>query len=112
MKLLNGAMGLVELDKIVKYLINPEHPERAGKARFFSSLGFEPEEWQVLADALLGVAIEGDVSKIVESSHGSKYIVDGVLRGPNGRMAMVRTVWIKEPGNERPTLVTAYPREA
>jgi len=92
--------------------MNPAPPEGAGKASFFSSLGFQLEEWQVLAEALLGIAIEGNVTKVVESRHGSKYIVDGVLRGPNGRTALVRTVWIREPGNERPRLITAYPREA
>ena len=112
MKLPNGVMGLVELDKVVKYLMNPGHPEGAGKARFFRSLGFQPEKWQVLVEALLGVATEGNVTKIVESGHGSKYIVDGVLLGPNGRNALVRTVWIREPGNEQPRLITAYPREA
>ena len=91
--------------------MNPAHPEGAGKASFFKLLGFRPEKWQVLAEALLLIAIEGKVTQVVESTHGSKCIVDGVLPGPNGRSGLVRTVWIRERGIERPRLITAYPRE-
>ncbi len=111
MRLPNGPSGLVESDKVVKYLMNPKHPEGAGKSRFFLSLGFRPEEWRVLAEALLRVAEEGSVAQAVESVHGSKYIVDGELNAPNGRTVLVRTVWIVEAGENRPRLITAYPRE-
>ncbi len=111
MKLPNAARGLVEYDKIVSYLMNPTHPEGAGKAGFFQALGFQREEWQLLAEALLLVAVEGNVEQVIESIHGSKYIVDGVLLWINGRRAIIRTVWIMEWGSERPRLVTAYPKE-
>ncbi|MFW6193616.1 MAG: DUF6883 domain-containing protein [Gemmatimonadota bacterium] len=41
--------------------------------------------------------------------HGMKYVVDGELTTPDGRTARIRTVWIAQPGNPRPRLVTAYP---
>ena len=40
-------------EKITDYLLNPLHPDGAGKAIFFLAQGFRPEAWQVLADALL-----------------------------------------------------------
>jgi hypothetical protein len=30
-------------------LLNPAHPDNAGKAAFFFSLGFNPDEWAVVA---------------------------------------------------------------
>ncbi|MEW6112677.1 MAG: DUF6883 domain-containing protein [Thermodesulfobacteriota bacterium] len=111
MRLPNGARALVERQKILDYLMNLKHPEGSGKARFFLSLGFRPREWQVLAEALLRVARDGSVTQVVESVHGSKYIVDGELYAPNGQTALLRTVWITETGTERPRLITAYPRE-
>jgi len=93
MKLPNAARGLVEYDKIVSYLMNPTHPEGAGKAGFFQALGFQREKWQLLAEALLLVAVEGNVEQVVESIHGSKYIVDGVLLGINGRRASFLRGW-------------------
>lgn len=111
MRLPNGIRAFVERDKVLKYLMNLRHPEGAGKARFFLSLGLRREEWPVLAEELLRVAAEGSVAQVVESAHGSKYIVDGVLHAPKGQTALVRTVWIRERGHERPRLITAYPRE-
>jgi hypothetical protein len=111
MSLPNALRGVVERDKVVKYLMNLRHPDGAGKARFFPALGFRPEKWQVPADALLRVATEGRIAQVVESPHGTKYIIDGTLHAPGGQTARVRTVWIREPGKERPRLITAYPRE-
>jgi hypothetical protein len=107
----NASQGLVERDKVVKYLLNLGHPEAAGKARFFLSLGFRPEAWQILAKALLQVATNGSVAQVVESVYGTKYIIDGFLWAPDGRSVLLRTVWIREQGQERPRLITAYPRE-
>jgi hypothetical protein len=45
------------------------------------------------------------------SVHGQKYIVDGMVLTPMGQDVIVRTVWIVDKGENRPRLVTAYPRE-
>jgi len=111
MRLPNAERGLVDREKIVDYLMNLSHPEGSGKARFFLGLGFGVDNWQALADALLRVAVSGTVAQVVDSVHGSKYIVDGTLSAPSGQTTVVRTVWIREPWEERPRLVTAYPKE-
>jgi hypothetical protein len=111
MRLPDAERRLVERDKVVNYLMNPRHPEEAGKAAFFFSLGFRLEEWQALADGLLRVASDGIVTQVVGSAHGSKYTVVAPLRTPNNKTVLVRTVWIKESGRDRPRLVTAYPKE-
>jgi hypothetical protein len=85
------------------------HPDNGGKALFFQSLGFRPEEWQVLADAFRKLAQTGEVSKSMESPHGCKYILDGYIETPSGRTSMVRIIWIVDRGVNTPRLVTAYP---
>jgi hypothetical protein len=40
-----------------------------------------------------------------------KYEILGVLRGPNGRAAGVRSIWIVLHGETRPRLVTLVPWE-
>jgi hypothetical protein len=98
-------------EKITEYLLNPRHPEGAGKAIFFLDQGFLPEAWQVFADALRHLAARFPVVKQVDSIHGTKYVVDGELETPSGRSPTVRTVWIVDRGEENPRFVTAYPRE-
>jgi hypothetical protein len=109
MKLPNAHLALAEQSKIIEYLLNPAHPDNGGKALFFQSLGFRPEEWQVLADAFRKLAQTGEVSKSMESLYGCKYILDGYIETPSGRTSMVRTIWIVDRGVNTPRLVTAYP---
>ena len=73
--------------------------------------GFHQERWHELADALKQVVRENAVTKHMNSPHGQKYVVDGILRTPNGLLVQVRTVWIVDVGHETPRFVTAYPQE-
>jgi hypothetical protein len=50
---------LVEREKIVDYLLNPDHRYGASKARFFGTFGFRREAWEVLRDALCEQAAVG-----------------------------------------------------
>jgi hypothetical protein len=107
----NLDTALIEEHKIVEYLLNPRHSEGASKARFFGSLGFSAADWEQLADALRQVAHSWPVTKVMESSHGRKYIIEGVISSPAGRSGSIRTVWITDEANDSPRLVTAYPCE-
>jgi hypothetical protein len=112
MLLPNADAAVVSKAKIVDYLLNPQHPDGAGKATFFESLGFTAQDWQVLAGALQQMVASSSVIKSVESIHGAKYIIDGAIQAPGRRSANIRSVWIIDRGKEIPRLVTAYPHES
>jgi len=84
----------VSREKIVGYLLNPEHPDGAGKAAFFFTVGFRVERGEELASALKGLTERVPVTRSVDSPHGSKYILDGPIGTPSGRIVTVRTIWI------------------
>lgn len=109
MKLPRADRARVDESKIRLYLLNAEHPDNGGKAAFFTALGFSTEEWELLATALVELAQRHDVIRVLESQHGSKYIVDGALAPPSGVRRAVRTVWITDAGADVARLVTAYP---
>ena len=111
MKLPNAEHAVVEREKITGYLLNAAHPDNGGKAPFFLSLGFRPEQWQTLADAFRNLAETTDVDKKVASPHGEKYIVEGLIKTPVGMTPLVRTVWIVDLGQSVPRLVTAYAQD-
>lgn len=93
------------------YLLNPRHPDAAGKAAFFMGQGFTVEAWEIFADALRRLAASGSFTMRMDSPHGTKYIVDGPLATPVGKAPLVRTIWIVDQGANHPRLVTAYPYE-
>ena len=111
MNLPNAHLAIVDYEKITEYLLNAAHPDNGGKAEFFDGLGFTRDGWRGRVGALRLVASSFPISDAMESAHGIKYIIDGNIEAPNGRSATVRTIWIVDQGQDRPRLVTAYPRQ-
>lgn len=105
----NADRARVDREKITGYLLSSGHPVGRFKARFFEDFGFRVEEWQVLSSGLVNHATTHPVVSLIETEHGTHYVVEGVIQTPDGRNPAVRTVWIIEPGNATPRLVTAYP---
>ena len=112
MKLPSAAKAIVEQDKILVYLLNPEHRIGASKAQFFTKFGFSAAKWEQLAKALQVHGQTHDVKRMHETSFGPRYEVEGALKTPVGREPMVRSVWQFDKGEVAPRLITAYPLEA
>ncbi|HMF57281.1 MAG TPA: hypothetical protein VK619_13140 [Pyrinomonadaceae bacterium] len=111
MNLPNVHVAIVERGKIVEYLLNAAHPDNGGKAPFFIALGFEADNWETLAAAFRQMALISKATQNMETIHGKKYIVDGAIETPVGKMPVVRGIWIIDTGEDVPRLVTAYPYE-
>lgn len=111
MKLPNANLAVVPERKLTHYLLNPAHPDNGGKAEFFTSLGFRVSEWEVLAAALRDLAGTSPVSQQAESPHGRKYVIVGRIESPDGKPALVQTIWIVDTGTDVARLVTAYPHQ-
>jgi len=100
---------VIEDRKLNDYLLSTEHPFGRSKARFFLDLGFRKGVPGPLVEALRRHAAEGDVAASEETDFGSKYVVQGPLIAPDGRIVDVRSVWFVEAGQTVPRFVTAYP---
>lgn len=110
MSLPNADRALVDPAKIRDYLLAAAHPVGRFKARFFVSLGYAEEQWERLRDDILALGRSGDVSSETASAYGRKFEVDGILIGPSGRSATVRSVWIIRAEEDIPRLITVFPR--
>jgi hypothetical protein len=71
--------------------------------------GFDRRNAVLLERCLLALARSGVVVREQQSPHGVKYVVDGVVATPQGRIVRLRTVWSIGGVGEQPRLVTAYP---
>ncbi|MBI2891396.1 MAG: hypothetical protein HYY13_11510 [Nitrospirae bacterium] len=109
MKLPNSEQAIIDRAKIVDYLLCSTHDDGWGKAQFFAGFGFRLETWEELAAALRTHGMTHDVKDVVESEHGTIYVVVGSLDAPNGRSPDVRSVWMVDKGGDTPRLITAYP---
>jgi len=95
--------------KISDYLLADHHPTGRSKSLFFRNLGFQKDQPAALRRALLQHAADNEVSSLQQRSFGAKYLIDGRISGPNGRSALVRSIWFIEVGDRSPRLITAYP---
>lgn len=110
MSLPNADRAIVDPTKIREYLLSASHPVGRFKAAFFNSLGYSENQWEVLRNQVLALAQIGTALPGRPHSHGKMFTLDGILDGPIGRSATVRTVWILRIGEDVPRLVTVIPR--
>jgi hypothetical protein len=98
----------VAREKIVEYLLRPDHPLGGPKARFFRGFGFSLERWQQLAAALRNHPEQNPIEASISTPFGMKYLVRCNLGTPDRRDPCIVTVWLKEEAGPA-RLVTAYP---
>jgi len=109
MRLPNQQKVIIPEMKIRGYLLSSSHPYGRHKAAFFNRFGFRAKYWELLTSALRAHAALYEVAQVEETEFGSRYILEGPLKAPDGRAPIVRVVWFIEKGDDRPRLVTVYP---
>lgn len=109
MKLPNADKAYIPPRKLLDYLLSLSHPVGGPKARFFRSAGFGDANVSTLEHGLIEIALSGEVTEVEQTSHGTKYAVEGALETPGKGPKVIRTVWIIEAGGDSPRFVTAYP---
>ena len=95
-------------EKLVKYLLNPEHPVGKHKARVFeSALGFNINNYSELNNQMLEKFNEAELKYTKEDEYGKRYEQVMNIHGVNGRDVDVLTVWIKDNNSKKYRLITA-----
>ena len=107
MKLPNGALAIVDIQKLRVYYLNPHHPRGRNKARVFASVGIREADAEELRTALLAAARNAEALPGVVNSYGQRYIVDFDLVR-QGRTVRIRSTWIVLTGEDLPRLTSCY----
>ncbi|MEX0730117.1 MAG: DUF6883 domain-containing protein, partial [Aquisalimonadaceae bacterium] len=90
---LNATKASVD-DKLVRYLLNPDHPVGGLKARWFeSALGFTRNNADDLAKQI--VFNERSAIQTAVTPHGTKYNQVISITGANGKIIDVNFGWIR-----------------
>ena len=106
----NYQKAVIPRSKLEDYALNPAHEDGKHKARLFKSiLGFERADWQKLEKVILDELPYHEALLSREDKWGKYYSVSLLIVGPNGKKAIVQTIWIMETGKDYPRFIT--PRE-
>ena len=110
--LTNIDRAVIEAEKIRDYLLQAEHEQNGGKARFFEALGFSRNNWEQLAAAFRQQHLPLDATESTESrpadAFGVSYQIVGPITGPR-RSGNILSAWIVRFGEDFPRFVTARP---
>ena len=107
MKLPNGDRGIVDVQKLAGYCLDPHHPRGRNKARVFAAIGIRQEHAEELRTVLLAAAQSGDAQPGEASPYGERYIIDFEMTRAE-RLVTIRSAWILRTGEETPRLTTCY----
>jgi hypothetical protein len=99
----------VEAGKIQDYLLNLDHPEGYGKAKFFRGVGFSEEAIGGMIEAFRSHAATNKIAQIIEHPYGVKTVVECFMETPAGKAYCIRSVWNDHGDGKPPKLVTALP---
>jgi hypothetical protein len=108
-RLPNAENAFIDPRKLRDYALAPEHETGKYKAEFFMQMGYSQNEWRVLEDDIRHQHLTQPAEKGKPSSFSDKYIITAPLRGPNGAVRNVTTVWILRIGKNQCELVTIEP---
>jgi hypothetical protein len=109
MKLPDIEKAEVPEAKVVRYLLSTTHRAGKSKASFFMELGFDPDRWEELAAALKQHAMDNEIALEKGTSFGTRYVIDGLLKAPDGTWLNVRSAWFIENEGDSPRFITAHP---
>jgi hypothetical protein len=108
---LDAATAVIPAEKLRDYLLSPSHPIGRYKSSFFRSLGYGQEQWPVLERDLRAMLLNNDASPAGVTEYGQKFLISGLLTGPNSDSAGIISVWIILTAETVARFVTAYPEE-
>jgi fructose-specific component phosphotransferase system IIB-like protein len=105
----NREAAFIQPQKLTGYLLSETHEIGHSKAKLLRAFGFNDNNVALLQQELLKIAYTQDIQEIIQTPHGTKYVLDGKIQAPNGRSLHLRTVWIIDIDQTAPRFVTARP---
>ncbi|RJO66330.1 MAG: hypothetical protein C4523_12920 [Myxococcales bacterium] len=108
MKLPGGDRAYVDMAKLRDYCLNPHHLRGRHKARAFAErLDLTATRAEVLREALLWAAREGEAKAGEEDGFGRRFVVEFIMEGPAGPVE-IRSAWIVRKDEDIPRLTSCY----
>ena len=98
--------------KTMGYLLNPNHPIGASKAKFMKEiLGYSQEDAKLFHKNVVSAIIVKTPTKSEQTKYGIKHTYNTILQGKNGKSISAKVVVVIQKDNKRTTykIVTVYP---
>lgn len=108
-RLPNYEKTFIDPNKIRDYILSTSHPVGRFKAALFERMGYTKENREQLINDIKLYHLPLDAEVLEKNQYGQKYIIKGVIKWPNGKMIMFKSIWIILEGEDIPRFITIYP---
>lgn len=98
---------MISDEKLTEYLLTPR--KRNDKSAWLARAGCRLETWAILRRDLIEQMLPNDAFFLERTEYGEVFEIAGRLKGPNGRVLSVRTIWMVETTTKATKLITRYP---
>lgn len=98
---------LIAESKLLNYLL--VSLPKDDKSNYLRLAGYEIDNWPVLKDDLIKLVQTEDALFERATIFGDTFSIIGNLTGPNGRVLLVKTIWMKEYKTGFTKFITLYP---
>ena len=99
--------ALISEEKLTKYLLAPR--KRHDKSKWLAQAGYIPENWPILKEDVRNQILPNDASLVETTEYGTMYEIKAGLKGPNGKVLPVCTIWMVENTTNVTKFITMYP---
>lgn len=94
-------------EKLTKYLLAPE--KRNDKSKWLAQAGYVRENWSILKDHLRRKVLPKNARLVEDTEYGKMVEIRANLKGPNGQVLPVRTIWMADQATGTAKFITMYP---
>ncbi len=101
------ADSLIAREKLADYLLRSR--EDHDKAGFLALAGYKAADVEKLESDLRTQILPLEATAAGATPYGEKFVILGPLRGPNGRVLNVFSVWMLEKATGLTKFITLYP---
>jgi len=99
--------SMIPVEKVTHYLLVPL--ARADKSRFLEMAGYTIHNPDRLLQDLRSQILPGDAEPAGRTRFGDFFEIRGALRGPNGVVLPVKTIWMREHLSKTTRFITLLP---
>ena len=104
------ANSVIPVEKLTHYLLVPL--ARADKSRFLKMAGYTADNPGCLLEDLRSQILPQDAEPVGSTGFGDFFEIRGALRGPNGVVLPVKTIWMREHLSKTTRFITLLPDKA
>jgi len=94
-------------EKFTRYLLVPRIED--DKSKFLSFAGYSLDQWQLLERDLKRQILIHDATEVERTKYGTVYEIRGRLKGPNGKILSMVTIWMTELATGKTKFITLFP---